>query len=68
MGAHQHGLLARLVPVVPGLDEAVPFTEAQCQLIRDLLQLLDNGQILQGTERLCRFLQVSFPHELLQEP
>ena len=38
-------MLRHLVPVAPGLDDAVPFTEAQSRLVGEVLELLKNGQV-----------------------
>ena len=62
-------MLRRLVPVAPGLDEAVPFTEVQSQLIGEVLELLQNGQVQQAIHQLHQFLQANdSPTVLLQDP
>jgi hypothetical protein len=62
-------MLRRLVPVAPGLDEAVPFTEVQSQLIGEVLELLKNGQVQQAIHQLHQFLQANdSPTVLLQDP
>ena len=50
-------MLSRLVPVAPGLGDAVPFTEAQSQLIGEVLELLRKDQIQQSIDQLHQFLQ-----------
>ena len=61
-------MLRRLVPVAPGLDEAVPFTEVQSQLIGEVLELLESGQVQQAIHQLHQFLQANdSPTVLLQD-
>jgi hypothetical protein len=51
------------------LDEAVPFTEVQSQLIGEVLELLKNGQVQQAIHQLHQFLQANdSPTVLLQDP
>ena len=49
-------ILIRLVPVAPGLGDAIPFTEQQVQLVAELSQLLDGGHLEEARERLSHFL------------
>jgi len=60
-------MLRRLVPVAPGLDDAVPFTEAQSQLIGEVLELLGNGQVQQSIDQLDQFLQENDSPTALQQ-
>jgi len=50
-------MLRHLVPVAPGLDDAVPFTEAQSRLVGEVLELLKNGQVQQSVHQLRQFLR-----------
>jgi tRNA modification GTPase len=58
-------MLAHLVPEPPGSTEAIPFTEGQKLLIRELLQLLDKEQFEDAVGCLDRFLSVETNPEIM---
>ncbi len=58
-------MLAHLVPKSPGPAEAIPFTESQELLIRELLQLLEQEQFEDAMGRLDRFLSVEVAPEVM---
>ncbi|MDE0737506.1 MAG: hypothetical protein OSB47_16905, partial [Pirellulaceae bacterium] len=58
-------MLAHLVPKSPGPAEAIPFTESQQLLIRELLQLLEQEQFEDAVGRLDRFLSVEVAPEVM---
>jgi tRNA modification GTPase len=58
-------MLAQLVPESPGPAEAIPFTEKQELLIRELLQLLDKEHFEDAMGRLDRFLCVEVNPEIM---
>ena len=58
-------MLTQLVPESPGPAEAIPFTERQELLIRELLQLLDKEHFEDAIGRLDRFLCVEVNPEIM---